>query len=127
MQVVKLRKPKFTDTVNYLIISDLIDSADQDAARYFEDVTQFIGDALASGGAVLVHCSKGVSRSPTMVIAYLITREKMRYKDALARLRQKRYVLPNEGFSEQLFRLEEQVFGDSQRDFCYTYVKEPFL
>ena len=105
----------------------MIDSPDQDASRYFVDVTNFIEDALETGGIVLVHCSAGVSRSPTMVIAYLISKEKMRYKEALALLREKRYVLPNEGFSEQLFLLEEKVFGDSQRDFIYSYLKEPFL
>lgn len=50
-----------------------------------------------------MHCQKGVSRSATIVIAYLIKKFKVTYKDALDFVKKKRSVVkPNEGFEMSL-------------------------
>ncbi|KAG2359396.1 protein-tyrosine phosphatase-like protein [Suillus spraguei] len=56
---------------------------------------------------VLVHCVAGVSRSPTIIAAYLISRCSMSLKDALGLLvRARSVVCPRPGFIAQLKDLE---------------------
>lgn len=45
---------------------------DEDIERFFEDARRFIEAAAAAGGAALVHCHEGKSRSVTLVLAYLM-------------------------------------------------------
>lgn len=55
------------------------------------------------GEHVLVHCNAGVSRSPAVVIAYLILARNMTYEDAYEKVRSARQCAkPNEGFVRQL-------------------------
>lgn len=48
----------------------------------FPQVTQFIQQHVAAGDSVLVQCQAGISRSVTMVLAYLIEYEKMSLEEA---------------------------------------------
>lgn len=48
----------------------------------FPQVTRFIHQHLAAGDTVLVQCQAGISRSVTMVLAYLIEYEQMALPDA---------------------------------------------
>uniref|UniRef100_A0A182N6A3 Uncharacterized protein n=1 Tax=Anopheles dirus TaxID=7168 RepID=A0A182N6A3_9DIPT len=75
----------------------------EDLIRHFEDSNRFIGDSLAEGRHVLVHCYFGVSRSATIVIAYLMHRYRLAYEAAFQRVKAKRrFVMPNPGFVNQL-------------------------
>ncbi|KAA6404340.1 MAG: hypothetical protein EZS28_000133 [Streblomastix strix] len=57
---------------------------------------------------VLVHCSQGISRSPSVVIAYFMLIHKATYKETLAFVLHRRTVThPNEGFAIQLQEFEE--------------------
>ena len=54
-------------------------------------------------GNVLVHCRAGISRSATLVLAFLMKSRRWRMKRALEHLRACRPIVkPNEGFMEQL-------------------------
>ncbi|KAG2071851.1 DSPc-domain-containing protein [Suillus decipiens] len=78
---------------------------------------QVITDARNSGGKVLVHCVAGVSRSPTIIAAYLISRCSMSLKDALGLLvRARSVVCPRPGFIAQLKDLEIRVRGHCSLD-----------
>ena len=62
---------------------------------------------------VYVNCGGGVSRSATIVIAYIMQKYRISYNDALKRVTKKRKVFPNEGFIEQLNLFERmQWFTD---------------
>ncbi|KAJ7055921.1 protein-tyrosine phosphatase-like protein [Mycena amicta] len=85
----------------------VMDVAEEELFPYFSQTTAFIDDARNSPqpGAVLVHCQMGVSRSPTVVAAYLMSTNPSTptLTSALAFLESKRCIVwPNWGFREQL-------------------------
>lgn len=62
-----------------------------------------------------VHCSMGISRSATIVIAYLMWRYGLSARDALLVTRtQRRPVLPNPGFTHQLLAFEQRLRTDAR-------------
>eukprot|EP01122_Echinamoeba_exundans_P016727 TRINITY_DN8574_c0_g1_i1.p1 TRINITY_DN8574_c0_g1~~TRINITY_DN8574_c0_g1_i1.p1 ORF type:complete len:216 (-),score=16.47 TRINITY_DN8574_c0_g1_i1:34-660(-) len=72
---------------------------------------------ISSGQSVLVHCQAGVSRSVAIILCYLMEHQKMRLKDALALVQEKRpNACPNHGFFSQLQALESQLFGEVSYD-----------
>ncbi|KAH7435288.1 hypothetical protein KP509_06G057800 [Ceratopteris richardii] len=86
------------------------DSAYVDLRQYFEECFEFIDEAKKNGGAVLVHCFLGRSRSVTIVIAYLMKTYGMNFKEAFDVVRKKRpQASPNPGFCSQLSRFEKQL------------------
>lgn len=77
------------------------DSASQNMAKEFNEALDFI-DSVE--GPVLVHCAAGISRSPTIVIAYLMSRHNMNYYDAFKYVKARRaQVDPNFNFMCQLW------------------------
>jgi protein-tyrosine phosphatase len=57
---------------------------------------------------VFVHCARGISRSATFVLAYLIKSQRWSVNDAYAFLRKKRRVMPNLGFMLALGEFERE-------------------
>ncbi|CAL8304946.1 unnamed protein product [Lota lota] len=81
-------------------------------SAFFEEGADFIDKALAHNngkGKVYVHCREGFSRSPTMVMAFLMLRHKMDARAAVATVRHKREIGPNDGFLRQLCQLNQQL------------------
>jgi predicted protein tyrosine phosphatase len=73
---------------------------------------EFIDQALKQSDAnVLVHCNQGVSRSASIVIAFLMQKCLFKtYKEAYEFVKEKRpKIMPNNGFIEQLKQLETQL------------------
>ncbi|NXT32763.1 DS13B phosphatase, partial [Pelecanoides urinatrix] len=74
---------------------------------FFYDAANFIGKALnTSGGKVFVHCAMGVSRSASLVLAFLMIHENMTLVDALKTVSAHRDICPNSGFLSQLRDLD---------------------
>lgn len=79
------------------------DHASQNLLQQFEKTNAFVEQALSANGRVLVHCAMGVSRSATIVCAYLMHAQKSTFLDALRLLQKARpSCAPNVGFIEQL-------------------------
>jgi len=61
---------------------------------------------------ILVHCSAAISRSPTIVVAYLMKKQGMTLYEALGLvIRARPTVSPNPGFIRQLKEMESSLFG----------------
>jgi len=99
--------PDIPDTIgkdNHLHIS-INDVSNADILCHLERTTEFIKTALGANenNKVLVHCLMGISRSATVVAAYLVATRKMTATDAIGYLQKKRTVVsPNLGFRQQL-------------------------
>lgn len=96
--------PVWTIRAQHLEIS-VRDARDQDLLRYFDQTCAFIVNALAEkpNNNVLVHCYAGISRSASVIIAYLMKLHTWSYPEALACVRQERAIVqPNYAFEVQL-------------------------
>lgn len=98
---------------------DITDEPTSDLLGHIDTAIAFIEEALSvaleetessksSNGKVLVHCAQGESRSVAVIIAYLMYKHKLSYKQALYAVKRKSAdVNPNPGFVKQL-----QLFGE---------------
>lgn len=81
---------------------------------YMEFLGRMIRDELSSGRNVYVHCHAGISRSPTIILHYLVTYEGMSLLNAFEFLLKSRpCVKPNKIFW-QLLEQHHQLFNSSQ-------------
>uniref|UniRef100_A0A1I8PYL7 Dual specificity protein phosphatase 19 n=1 Tax=Stomoxys calcitrans TaxID=35570 RepID=A0A1I8PYL7_STOCA len=75
----------------------------------FKEAFDFIESArLLEAGRVLVHCNAGVSRSASVVIAYLMRYSDMDFEKAFKHVKSRRECIqPNAGFMRQLREFEQ--------------------
>ncbi|KAG6610506.1 Dual specificity protein phosphatase [Phytophthora cinnamomi] len=93
---------------------NLRDSQDEELIPHFQTVTKFIKRVERQRGRVLIHCISGASRSPALLIAYLMIDKKMSLLDAYSMVRRKRHIVqPNQGFRLQLAKYELMLYGAS--------------
>lgn len=66
---------------------------------------------LFVSGKILVHCHVGVSRSATVVLAYLMLKRNMTLVEAINKVKAGRGIIPNRGFLRQLIDLHIKLYG----------------
>lgn len=89
------------------------DTINEPLHEYFEMALDFIH---SSPGAVYVHCWAGISRSSTIVIAYLMKYLEMTPMMATAKVRQHRsWILPNIGFQDQLIDYHQKLLKEREK------------
>jgi len=102
------------DGIQYCVVA-VNDESGADILTYLAGATTFLNSLLSKGCSVLVHCQMGVSRSATVVIAYLIRYWNMTRDEAYIHVKSKRpQTSPNPGFWDQLHKFEAQCH--SQRE-----------
>lgn len=95
-------------TITYCRCS-IFDSTTENIMQHMHTGTEFVENAKYHGN-VLVHCNKGVSRSVSVVLGYLMKFKGMRLCDALAKVRKVReQAQPNEAFMKQLEEYDMQL------------------
>ena len=92
----------------------VFDNRGEDLLQYMEQSYRFIEEGKHYGG-VLVHCHKGVSRSSTFVIGYLMKKNGMSLDEALEYVKSIRpIVMPNLAFIAQLKAYEIRLAKDRE-------------
>jgi len=88
----------------------LQDSPTEDITSILYDVFDYFEDVKEQKGRVFVHCCQGVSRSTSLVIAYLMWREGQSFEDAFQYVKEARGIAdPNMGFACQLLQCQKRV------------------
>ncbi|XP_050678427.1 uncharacterized protein LOC126974788 [Leptidea sinapis] len=110
----RLPKETFVDSDICTLFIRATDHPSTNLLCYFPMANAFIEEGIQKGN-VLVHCHFGVSRSATLVIAYIMQKYKLNYDQAFNFVRQRRkFINPNPGFVNQLrefHRLNYEVSG----------------
>ena len=84
---------------------NLRDTKEEDLIAFLYDAFSFID---SSKNAIYIYCKKGISRSSSIVIGYLIYKNKLKYIDAFNYVKSNRKIInPNTNFIEQLKMLEK--------------------
>ena len=96
------------DIIRSHLVLPLLDDEEFIIKPYFEQVIQHI-DQQREQGSVFIHCQAGVSRSATLVIAYLMKTHQWRLAQAAQLVKEKRYIYPNSGFYNQLVEYEKEL------------------
>uniref|UniRef100_A0A8C5R7R8 Dual specificity protein phosphatase n=1 Tax=Leptobrachium leishanense TaxID=445787 RepID=A0A8C5R7R8_9ANUR len=91
------------------------DNHTADISSHFQEAIDFIDTVRRAGGRVLVHCEAGISRSPTICIAYLMKSKQFHLEEAFDYIKQRRSLIsPNFSFMGQLLHYESEVFSSKQ-------------
>ena len=89
------------------------DVEEADIKAHFATAIAKIDAAKQSGRAIFVHCSRGVSRSASLCIAYLMKTEGWSAKRARQVVEERRpIILPNDGFWKCLCEYEKELSGE---------------
>jgi len=79
---------------------------------FLEDCFNYITNAKSKNSNILVHCDGGVNRAPTIVVGYLISREKWTLEKAYKHVQLLRpKIAPRKTYFEQLQKLEQSIHG----------------
>ncbi|KAF8636906.1 hypothetical protein AX17_003157 [Amanita inopinata Kibby_2008] len=107
-------------TINETFIRHQIsldDTEDADVLVHLLPSIHFIQAELDKGRGVLVHCQAGISRSATIVAAYIMYTQNSDTESALKLIRKARpNIEPNQNFLQQLEIFHKAHFNISRRD-----------
>ncbi|OXG71453.1 hypothetical protein C349_07178 [Cryptococcus neoformans var. grubii Br795] len=98
--------------LSVLDLTDVRDDGNDPLRPVIARACEWIEEARARGGRILVHCRVGVSRSASIVIAYMMQYEHMRLMDAYMVCRARRLnvlIQPNLRFFHELFGWEVEL------------------
>jgi len=87
---------------------ELADDYDCNISLYFDEINKIINNERT----VLINCAAGISRSSTIVIAYIMQYYKLTLEQAFKAVRSKRnQICPNKNFMKHLLDYELLLFG----------------
>jgi protein-tyrosine phosphatase len=109
MSVLKTYMPTLDESYNHMKI-EIHDEANQQIEKYFNEAHRFIDDAIEKNQKVLIHCYAGISRSATIVISYLMKKNKITFEKAYEMVKKTRSCIsPNLSFYVALKEYEKTI------------------
>ncbi|KAM3139757.1 hypothetical protein pb186bvf_008215 [Paramecium bursaria] len=115
------------EMVHFHEIIQAHDKEDYDIVQHFEQAFEFI-DRYRKFTSVLVHCFAGISRSASLVTAYLMKKYNISFEKALWKLKAKRrQVHPNVGFVRQLQKYEKILKNPPQQQIPQQMPQQRFM
>ena len=91
-------------------IIEIMDFTNENIFKYFKECIQFIENSKK----IYIHCMAGVSRSASIVIAYLMYKEHKKYFQIYSEVKKKRSIIrPNFGFVFQLKYFENLLIENN--------------
>lgn len=100
----------------------LVDEHRENIVHHVEAACQFIEGAKAEKGRVLVHCRRGISRSPAIVVGYLMRQDGFEFDAAVDFVKARRLCTSlNIAFREFLMAYETPHVKASQRAQSHTF------
>ncbi|CAF0849762.1 unnamed protein product [Rotaria sordida] len=110
----------FPDQYKYLNI-ELLDVPETNIHKVFTRTNEFIQQAVADNGHVLIHCNAGISRSASIALAYLLGIHRIKYEDAYKLLKTARSnIKPNDGFVKQLKQYAAEIAQTNENNSLST-------
>mmetsp|Transcript_27847 Transcript_27847/g.56049 ORF Transcript_27847/g.56049 Transcript_27847/m.56049 type:complete len:171 (-) Transcript_27847:186-698(-) len=106
----------FCDSISYCSCA-VADSTEADISAVLEATYWFISAALEESpdSVILVHCSRGISRSVAIVAGFLMRSFALSFHESIDRIRRSHPAAePNDGFVAQL-QAREQDWGSQSR------------
>ena len=98
--------PEYEEGLFKRKIIDIDDCSTENIFQYFKKCIEFIEQS----SKIFIHCMAGVSRSASIVIAYLLWKERKSYNETYFYVKNKRrYIGPNQGFVNQLKYFEQKL------------------
>ncbi|XP_025043943.1 dual specificity protein phosphatase 15 isoform X1 [Pelodiscus sinensis] len=112
--------------ITYLLIP-LQDTPEANIKKHFKACIRFIHCCRLHGGNCLVHCLAGISRSTTLVIAYVMAVTELSWQEVLQAVRAVRPIAnPNPGFKQQLEEFGQGAAQKIHRQLAQRYGTDPF-
>ena len=101
------KTPLISQIYNFYHHYNLRDNSNQDITLELIEITDLLENLISNGNKILIHCKRGISRSATFVMGYLIRYENKKYEEAHDYLTNlKNDICPNFGFIEALQGIE---------------------
>ena len=101
---------------------------DKSKTKYFykknlDKLLKIMKEYIDKDKNVLVHCEMGISRSSSVIVAYLMKYEKKNYDDAVKHVKKRRKkIRPHPLFKEQLLKFENELTRSNSTDNSSTEV-----
>jgi dual specificity phosphatase 12 len=106
------------------LLVQIADDPSENLLQHLPTTNNFLDAALSQGGTVLIHCAMGVSRSASVLCAFLMHRKRLSPKQALEEVRTSRpFCDPIEGFMEQLDIYDKMLKAGSDEKASAMYAE----
>lgn len=101
--VVRIINGDFIKIPNIIHYHIPLDDIDTNISQFFDFLCDRIDYHLQNGDRILVHCVMGISRSSTIILAYLMKKKGMSFSQAYQYVLSRRNIIrPNDSFFKQL-------------------------